>query len=277
MFMAAFLPAYRVVDDHFTAPPGKVGLLYGAHGVYPTATLVAAEIIRRNRPVVFVDAANRVDPYYLAKLARYKGYAPEEFLGRAFVSRAFTCYQFDVAITDGLLEFMQSVGAGVLIVYGPLDLFDDAQVPMADVVDILRRVKQTFDRLKEYHISTMMVSRIPHVQVKGREQLMQPLKAMADVVYRLESYERTQHIIMEKIAYGKNGADSNPLDPARRSKLVEIPDGAQKRGSRYSRQIIPGCQASASRHFYGGAPDSVREYRAFDADRDVPGNPRSPR
>ncbi len=234
LFMNMTVPAYRFVNNHFSAPPGKVGLLYGEHGVYPTATLIASEIIKHQRPVVFIDAANRVDPYFLAKLARYKGFAPENFLDMAFVSRAFTCYQLDVSITEGLLEYMQSVRAQVLIVYGPIDLFDDDQATMKDIVDIIQRIHQTFEILKHHNISTMLVSKIPRFQIKEREQLINPMKEMSDVIYKLESYDSTQRITMEKIPYGTNITNSNNLDTERRSKLVEIPEGAQKRGSRYS-------------------------------------------
>ena len=134
--MDALVPAYKVVQRHFSAPPGKIALLYGERGVYATATLVASEVIRRCGAVVFVDAANRVDPHYLARLARYRSLDPAEVLERAFVSRAFTCYQFDVAITDGLIDMLHSVNAASVIIYGPLDLMDDEQAPLADIYDI---------------------------------------------------------------------------------------------------------------------------------------------
>ncbi|HVN47456.1 MAG TPA: hypothetical protein VMU30_01410 [Bacteroidota bacterium] len=256
-FMNTNLPAYRVVNNDFTEPPGKLGLLYGEHGVYSTATLVAAEIIRYQSPVVFVDGANRVDPYYLARLARYTGFAPHTFLNRAFVSRAFTCYQMDVALTDGLLEYMQSVNSRVLLIYGPIDLFDDEQVTMRDIVDMIRRIHLAFELLKRHHISTMLVSKTPHFQMKGRERLLLQFKEMSDVIYRLESYDTMQHIIMEKVPYGTNSTNSNALDSARRGKLVEIPAGAQERGSRYTRQIISRCQTAASGNFHGSAADTV--------------------
>jgi hypothetical protein len=129
---------------------------------------------------------------------------------------------------------MQSVRAQVLIVYGPIDLFDDDQATMKDIVDIIQRIHQTFEILKHHHISTMLVSKIPRFQIKEREQLLNPIKEMSDVIYRLESYDTTQRITMEKIPYGTNFANSNSLDTERRSKLVEIPEGSQKRGSRYS-------------------------------------------
>ncbi len=229
------LPTYQFVTRHFYQPPGKIGLLYGDRTIYPTATIVASEIIHRNGSVVFVDAANRVDPYYLARLARYRGIDPDDMLRRAFVARSFTFYQFDITLTEGLLEFMQSVHASSLIILGPLDLADDNQVPLADVYDILRRVHLALHELTRAGISTLMVSRVPHFQLKDRQGLFPLLRRSVDTIYRTEATASSHHIMLEEgIPYGTNTTDSHHGASARRSKLVEIPPGAQKRGSRYS-------------------------------------------
>lgn len=231
----AIIPAYKVVNNHFSAPPGKIGLLYGEHSVFPTATLVASEIIKRNKPVVFVDGANRVDPYYLAKLARYKGSNPSDFLKMAYVSRAFTCYQLEVTINEGLFDFMQSVNSTTLVLYGIIDLMDDEQVPMKDVFEIMRSIRRTLFALRSESISTLMVSKIPHFQIQKRENLFQSVKNIADVKYRLERYDYYQKITIEGNTDGKNHTNSNHVDRPGASKLVELPQGSQKRGSNYSR------------------------------------------
>ncbi|MGE5313320.1 MAG: hypothetical protein ACM3Q4_01340 [Acidobacteriota bacterium] len=233
--MNALVPAYKVVQRHFSAPPGKIGLLYGERSVYATGTLVASEVIRRCGAVVFVDGANRVDPYYLARLARYRSLNPAEFLERAFVSRAFTCYQLDVAITDGLVEMLHAVNAASLIVYGPMDLMDDDQAPLCDVYDIWARIRRTLEQLKSENISTLLVSKVPHFQIREREKLFPMLKTMSDVVYRLDSVGGYQRITLEGGTNGTNGGNRNIPDTAGRTKLVKLPEGAQKRGSRFSR------------------------------------------
>ncbi len=231
----AIIPAYKVVNTHFSSPPGKIGLLYGERGVFATSTLVSSEIIRRDNNVVFVDGSNRVDPYYLAKLARYRGIDPKLFLQRAFVSRAFTCYQLELAITEGLHPFMSKIGATTLILYGILDLMDDEQVPKRDVFSIMRKIRDTLFHLRSESISTLMVSRIPHFQLKEREKYFESVKRIADVRYHLEQIEQFQRITIEGVNNGTNNSDSNNAHPVREAKLVELPQGAQKRGSRYLR------------------------------------------
>jgi hypothetical protein len=222
-------PPHKFVDRHFTAPPGKVGLLYGERKVYSLATLIAVEILLRDPAIVIIDAANRVDPYLFAKLARMKDIDPYSFLDRTFVTRAYTCYQLDISITDGLFQYVCGVNAQFVIVYGLIDLFDDEQVPIADVVDILRRTREALLLLKSKGISTLLVSSTPRFRLKEREQFFSHLTAMADVRYRLEQHNFDQHIILEENTHGKNNADRNNAYSVRREQLVTIPTGVTER------------------------------------------------
>lgn len=237
--MNHLLAPHLFVNNHFTAPPGKIGLLYGERRVYSLAMLIASEILMQARSLVIIDGANRLDPYLLARLARYKNIMPSDFLDRTYVTRAYTCYQLDISITDGLFEFLASVDAHIVVVYGLIDLFDDDQVPMADVSDILGRVRQTLVSLKGNGISTLLVSSLPRFQLKDREKLFTNMTAMSDVRYRLEQpacrtgrHDFFQHIILEENAYGANNTHGHNADSVRRKQLVTIPPGAAERRSR---------------------------------------------
>ncbi|MFA6540056.1 MAG: hypothetical protein WCT99_00495 [Bacteroidota bacterium] len=240
------LAPHLFVNNHFTAPPGKIGLLYGERRVYSLAMLITSEILMEARSLVIIDGANRLDPYLLARLARYKNIMPSDFLDRTYVTRAYTCYQLDISITDGLFEFLASVDAHIVVVYGLIDLFDDDQVPMADVSDILGRVRETLVSLKGNGISTLLVSSLPRFQLKEREKLFTNMTAMSDVRYRLEQpacsngvlsdrtgrHDFSQHIILEENAYGANDTHGHHADSVRRKQLVTIPPGAAERRSR---------------------------------------------
>lgn len=223
---------HKFVDRHFTAPPGKVGLLYGEKRVYSLGMLITAEMLMHTRSVVFIDGANRVDPHLLSKLARIRSIDPYSFLDRAYVTRAYTCYQLDISITDGLLEFVRGVGSHFVIVYGLIDLFDDDQVPLPDVTDILRRVRQTLIHLKANGVSTLLVSSFPRFQLKERERFFETMRAMSDVQYRLEHHRDHQHIILEEHNNGKNDTDGDHAHPVRREQLVTIPPGIAERRPR---------------------------------------------
>lgn len=241
------LAPHTFVDRHFEKPPGKIGLLYGERKVYSLAMLIASEILVRGGSLVMIDGANRVDPYLLARLARRKNVPPHKFLNNTYVTRAYTCYQLDISITDGLFHFLNTVDARIVMIYGLINLFDDDQVPAADISDILRRVRQTLVYLKANGISTLLVSSYPRFQLKEREKLFVQMEAMSDVRYRLEQpacsqgglsdrtgrHDFSQHIILEEKRNGTNHPDSHNADPVRRRQLVTIPTGAAERGSRY--------------------------------------------
>ncbi len=232
--MGTGLSPHKFVEQHFTAPPGKVGLLYGERRVYSLAMLITAEMLMHVRGIVFIDGANRVDPYLLAKFARTRGIDPYSLLDRAYVTRSYTCYQLDISITDGLLEFIRTVESDFVIVYGLIDLFDDDQVPLSDIADILRRVRQTLVHLKANGVSTLLVSSFPHFQIREREKFFQTMIAMSDVQYRLEQHEENQHIILEEYSNGKNNADGNNAHSIRRRELVTVPAGiAERRSKRF--------------------------------------------
>jgi hypothetical protein len=233
--MQALLPTYKFIEQHFTAPPGKVGLLYGEKKVYSLAMLITAEMLLREQNVVIIDGANRVDPYLLAKLARMRNIDPYCFLDRVHVTRAYTCYQLDISITDHLLEFVRTTGACCVIIFGLLDLFDDDQVPLSDIADILRRVHQTFVHLKANGVSTLLVSVPPRFQLKEREKFFQSMTAMSDVSYRLEENGESQQVILEGNNNGKNNTDSNNAHTIRREQLVSVPAGTAERRSKYFR------------------------------------------
>ncbi|MBI2429993.1 MAG: hypothetical protein HYV29_14585 [Ignavibacteriales bacterium] len=207
---------HKFVDRHFSASPGKIGLLYGEKCIYPLSTLIAAEILKRSQSIVFIDGANRVDPYFLAKLARYQEIDPYNFLDRVYVTRAYTCYQLDISITDGLLDYVRLVDARIVIVYGLTDLFDDDQVPVSDITDILRRVRQTLVYLKANGVSVLLVSSYPRFHIKEREQFFKQMMLMTDIRYRLEQNDTLQRVILEEPHNGKNHTDRNNAHPVRR-------------------------------------------------------------
>ena len=191
--------------------------------------LPSSWLLMRVRGIVLIDGANRVDPYLLAKLARTRSIDPYSLLDRAYVTRAYTCYQLDISITDGLLEFVRNVEANVVMIYGLLDLFDDDQVPLSDIADILRRVCQTLEHLKANSVSTLLVSSVPHFQLKEREKFFQTMIAMSDVRYRLEQHQENQHIILEEYSHGKDDTNGNNAHSIRRRELVTVPAGIAER------------------------------------------------
>ena len=133
--------------SHYLAPlqPGRGVLLWGGH-LRALAAAAAAWGVARSAPVLVVDAANRFDPYGLVREAAGRGLSPQEALTRVHVARAFTSHQL-VRLLQETFPVILEPGSLVLLL-GPVSLFYDEQVPLAerrrlfqDLVSLLARIK----------------------------------------------------------------------------------------------------------------------------------------
>jgi hypothetical protein len=133
--------------SRYLAPlkPGRGVLLWGEH-LRPLAAAAAAWGVARSAPVWVVDAANRFDPYRLVREAVSQGLSRREALSRVRIARAFTSHQLVRLFEE---TFPASLERGSLVlVLGPVSLFYDEQVPLAerrrlflDLVQLLARIK----------------------------------------------------------------------------------------------------------------------------------------
>ncbi len=225
--METVIQTYKTVQLAMETSPPVISFLHGTYGVYQTAMLAAAEFLRKKEPVVIVDAANVTDPFFMAGLFKMADREPEELLRNGYISRCYTFYQTDVTITEGLEEFIRSVKAKNLFIFGLLDLIDDDQVVISDLHDILERIKQTLDQLKAQHISTLLVSAPLRFQLKEREQYFNAFKGIADVTYRIDrDYSRTP---ARRGRNGKTDRDRHAPDRQRTGALGKLPPRAPKR------------------------------------------------
>lgn len=225
--METVIQSYKTVQLAMETSPPAIHFLHGSYGAYHTAMLAAADFLRKQQPVVIIDAANTTDPFFMATVFKSADLEPEALLRRGYISRCYTFYQVDVTITDGLAEFMRSVQSTTLLVFGMLDLIDDDQVPSADIHDILARIQHTFNRLKEERISTLLVSAPLRFQLKEREQYFNVFKGIADVIYRIDTdYSRTP---ARRGRNGKTDRNSHAADRQRAGAVGKLPPRAPKR------------------------------------------------
>lgn len=133
--------------SRYLAPlkPGRSVLLWGEH-LRPLAAAAAAWGAARGTPVLVVDAANRFDPYGLVREARTRGLAPRVALSRVRVARAFTCHQL-VRLVEEILPPALEPGCLVLLL-GPVSLFYDEQVPLAERRRLFKDLTQLLGRIK---------------------------------------------------------------------------------------------------------------------------------
>lgn len=225
--METVIHSYKTVQLAMESSLPAVHFLHGSHGAYHTAMLVAADMLRREQPVVIIDAANTTDPFFMATLFKSGDLEPEALLRRGYISRCYTFYQVDVTVTDGLPAFMRSVGSATLMVFGLLDLIDDDQVPDADIRDILERIHATLTHLRSAGIRTLLVSSPLRFQLKEREHYFTAYKGLADVIYRIDAdYRRTP---AKRGRHGTTDRNSHAADRQRTGAVGKLPPRAAQR------------------------------------------------
>ena len=177
--------ASQALVQSFVAPPGKVCLLYGDKLIFNLSLRMAAYAMAQGSSVAVVDGCNRFNVHLLSHFARERRIDPDEFLRRIFISRGFTCYQMEQAVSARLPAFLESIGSNVAMIFGLLDTFYDEQASFREVQQILRRLLGTLQEIKASGVSVLLACTEWNVLPKERNQLFTTLKAGMDTIYRL--------------------------------------------------------------------------------------------
>ena len=186
---AGYLPgpiASQALVQSFVAPPGKVCLLYGDKLIFNLSLRMAAYAMAQGSPVAVVDGCNRFNVHLLSRFAREHRIDPDDFLRRIFISRGFTCYQMEQAVSARLPAFLESIGSNVAMIFGLLDTFYDEQASFREVQQILRRLLGTLQEIKASGVSVLLACTEWNVLPKERNQLFTTLKTGMDTIYRLK-------------------------------------------------------------------------------------------
>jgi hypothetical protein len=177
--------ASQALVQSFVAPPGKVCLLYGDKLIFNLSLRMAAYAMTQGSSVAVVDGCNRFNVHLLSHFARERRIDPDEFLRRIFISRGFTCYQMEQAVSARLPVFLESIGSNVAMIFGLLDTFYDEQASFREVQQILRRLLGTLQEIKASGVSVLLACTEWNVLPKERNQLFTTLKTGMDTIYRL--------------------------------------------------------------------------------------------
>lgn len=174
------------MTDSFASPSGKLWLLYGEDAVFRLAHRVAGHMLKAGAVVALVDGANRFDIQTIVRYAQEHHLDPDEVLRRIYISRGFTCYQIEAAVTERLPAFLDRTGAHSVLIFGLLDTLYDQQAPMRDARAILERTVAALQKLSAKGISVLLASTNWRVLPEERNRLLGDLQRTMDRVYRLE-------------------------------------------------------------------------------------------
>jgi|GEM_PF-2315795 len=195
----------------FVAPPGKVCLLYGDRLIFQLSLRMAAHAMAQGAPIAVVDGCNQFNVHLLSHFARERRMNPDEFLHRIYISRGFTCYQMEQAVSRRLPLFLQSIGSNVAMIFGLLDTFYDEQASFREVQQILRRVLGTLREIKLSGVSVLLACTEWNVMPKERNQLFTTLKTGMDRVYHLaRGHDDKPVLFLESDAAGPRHLRTSP-------------------------------------------------------------------
>lgn len=124
-------------------------LLVGPALVLDLGTALAGRAALAGHRVLYLDGANAFDPYIPARMAREAGLDPRPVLDRLFISRAFTCHQFETMVVDRLEASLHRYRPGLVVISGWGHLFHDENVPLKEAMRLLESTACAVRRLAE--------------------------------------------------------------------------------------------------------------------------------
>jgi predicted RNA-binding Zn-ribbon protein involved in translation (DUF1610 family) len=96
--------------------------------------------------VIVVDAGNKSDVYQIVNFARQYGMDFRKVLDRIVVTRTFTIHQLkDIILSGELTKAIQKHQAGIVVIPGLLDLFDDPNIKQKEAKRVIERIMKSLD------------------------------------------------------------------------------------------------------------------------------------
>lgn len=137
---AADLPLFLEQVFPLAQPSRGLVLFTGHASVLRLSQLLCLQYVRRGQPVVLMDAANAFDPLLFSDAARAHRLDLKTMLGAVHLSRAFTCHQLEVLITENLQAAIDTLHPRAVLCLDLLNLLDDEDVPATEATRIFRHM-----------------------------------------------------------------------------------------------------------------------------------------
>jgi hypothetical protein len=166
--------------------PASLRLLSGHSGVY-TAGLAAAAA--SGEPLAVIDGAVRFNSYTLSAIASLLRIPPAILLRRTYVTRSFTAFQTEAAVTIKLPAFLAASQCRIVVVLGLLDTYYDEQVKPAECAKSLGRVVAALRAIVAGGTDVLVTDAGVANPPPGKEGLFPSLRNAAGVVLTLEQRE----------------------------------------------------------------------------------------
>jgi hypothetical protein len=173
----ALVPGLERAITRVPETPAGLCLLHGHSSVYAVCLALCSST---RQPFAVVDGAMKFNSYTLARIATVLGLTPRAVLRRAHVTRSFTAFQTESAITTKLPRFALAARCRSVLVLGLLDTYYDEQITPHECQQSLRRVVAALQRLAAMRLHVLIADVEPGNPPPGKERLFQILHTMAD-------------------------------------------------------------------------------------------------
>ena len=140
------IAGWERVASRLKQPPACLYLVTGHSSAYAVSLLLGCAC---EQHLAVIDGATRFNSYAVSRIAAGLGLRPKQLLRRTHVTRSFTAFQTETAITVRLPEFLVRRPCGVILVLGLLHTYYDEQISPHESEHSLRRILQTLRRMNE--------------------------------------------------------------------------------------------------------------------------------
>ncbi len=161
-------------------------MLCGHPYVFTASLLVGGKL---NRPFAIIDGAMRFNSYHLAKIAKFYGTSAKALLQRAHLTRSFTAFQTEAAITTKLPRFIELRPCQLVIILGLLDTYYDEQISPRECIGSLERIFQQCRKLTARYVHVLIANVEVSSPPAGKERLFTMLSQACDNIVCVQPTE----------------------------------------------------------------------------------------
>lgn len=169
----------------FQEQPPRLYLLQGHSSVYAVSLALAGAA---QQPFAIIDGAMKFNSYTLSRIASFLTLSPRAILRRAHLTRSFTAFQTEAAITTKLPRFIASTRCHSIIILGLLDTYYDEQITPRECHQSLQRIMDTLHKLVSMNIHVLIADVKADNPPKEKELLFQLVYNMADRIITIQPH-----------------------------------------------------------------------------------------
>jgi len=149
--------------------------------------------------IAVVDGSMRFNSYLHSNVAKTLHILPKQLLQKTYITRSFTAFQTESAITTKLPRFLKQTHCPMVIVLGLLGTYYDEQVKPHECRQSLLRIIHTFRELTTQNIHILIADvEVPNPPL-GKHGLFSLIRDSADIVLIIKPNNYEPNLITSRI------------------------------------------------------------------------------